>query len=71
MGWGKVRQHIEQADLLNTAEAACYCHVSFRMFERNRGKGTGAPFIRLGSRIFYRRADLDACLERCRVEVAL
>jgi hypothetical protein len=30
----------------------------------------GAAFVRIGSRIFYRRADLDACLERCRVEVA-
>lgn len=64
MGQGDV----QQADLLTTAEAACYCRCSFRLFELNRGKGTGAPFIRLGRKIFYRRVDLDAYIERSRVE---
>lgn len=33
-----------------------------------RCAGTGPAFIRIGGRILYKQADLDAYLEACRVE---
>lgn len=65
---GKVRD-VGQADLLTTAEAACYLRVSFRLLEQRRSKREGPPFIKQGKRVFYKRSDLDAYLDQCRVEV--
>jgi hypothetical protein len=49
----------QQSDLLTAKECAEYrrCHV--RTLENERERGDGCPFIRIGRRIYYRRADVD------------
>lgn len=45
---------------LTQAEAARTLRLSPRTLERHRLTGTGPKFIKLGRRVLYRRADLDA-----------
>jgi predicted DNA-binding transcriptional regulator AlpA len=42
------------------SEAAVRMRLSKRTFERHRQAGTGPMFVKLGGRVLYRDADLDA-----------
>ena len=53
----------KRADLLTTTEAAAYVGLSPRTLERYRVIGDGPPYLRVGRRVLYRRADLDAWIE--------
>lgn len=50
------------ADMLDTPETANYLDVSEPTVNRWRGTGDGPPYVKIGSRVRYRRADLDAWL---------
>jgi predicted DNA-binding transcriptional regulator AlpA len=56
-------------DLLNTAQLADWLQVSTVWLVIGRGRGYGPPFIRIGSRVRYRRSDvltwLDERAHRC------
>lgn len=46
--------------LLSTADAARYLHVSKAFLERDRWAGARIPFVKIGSRaVRYRKADLE------------
>jgi predicted DNA-binding transcriptional regulator AlpA len=45
---------------LTQDEAASHLRLSPRTLERHRVNGTGARFVRLGRRVVYARAELDA-----------
>ena len=47
---------------LATAEAAVYCGSTKSTFEKLRVYGGGPAFIKMGSRVVYDVADLDAWL---------
>ena len=46
--------------LLDTARAADHLGLSPRTLEKWRTAGGGPPFVKLGRRVAYRQADLDA-----------
>lgn len=56
---------------LGTKRAAAYMGVSHQWLEvrrvtgpsRKKHKGDGPPFVRVGTRVMYRRADLDKFME--------
>jgi excisionase family DNA binding protein len=52
--------------LLTQQQLADELQVSLRTLERWRQQGTGPAFIRVGRSPRYRRADVDAWLERQR-----
>jgi excisionase family DNA binding protein len=52
--------------LLTQQQLADELEVSLRTLERWRQQGTGPAFIRVGRSPRYRRADIDAWLERQR-----
>jgi hypothetical protein len=52
-----------ETDLLTSNEYAEYRRCSPRTVDRERAEGRGCPYVRLGSRIFYRRADIERYLE--------
>jgi hypothetical protein len=47
-----------ETDLLTPQEYAHYRRCSLRTLDRERANGVGCPYVRLGARIFYRRADI-------------
>jgi hypothetical protein len=47
-----------KSPLLTTAEAAEYLRLKPHTLENMRWQGTGPPFLKLGGRVFYHRADL-------------
>jgi predicted DNA-binding transcriptional regulator AlpA len=51
-----------KARCLATAEAAAYCGSSKSTLEKLRVYGGGPAFIKMGSRVVYDVADLDAWL---------
>jgi len=51
------------ADLLSSTELARLLGVSVRKLERDRQDGTGVPYIKLGRRVVYSGADVEAYLE--------
>jgi excisionase family DNA binding protein len=53
-------------ELLTQQQLAHELQVSLRTLERWRQEGTGPAFIRIGRFPRYRRADIDAWLERQR-----
>jgi hypothetical protein len=53
---------------MKVADAAVYLGLAENTLNRMRCEGKGPRYMRLGNRIFYRRADLDAYLEACTVE---
>lgn len=53
--------------LLTPHEYARQRRCSIRTTERERADGTGCPFIRIGSRIFYLQADIDQFVDAHRV----
>jgi hypothetical protein len=50
-------------DLLTPLEYARYRRCSVRTLDRERADGVGCPYIRLGSRVLYRRPDIDRYLD--------
>ena len=54
-----------ETPILNTAEAAQYLGVSANLLKSDRAHGhIGIPFFRVGDLVKYRRADLDAWIDR-------
>jgi hypothetical protein len=53
------RDTVPEADLLTSAEYAHYRRSSLRTVERERETGKGCPYVRLGGRVLYRRADVE------------
>ena len=53
---------------LDTGGAAGFLGVSESLLNRMRSEGRGPRYIRLGGRIFYRQADLDAYVDSGVVE---
>lgn len=47
------------AILLNTAEAAEVLRLGVATLHRWRKSGKGPPYIEMGRKVYYRRADLD------------
>lgn len=48
---------------MTTEKAAAYLGLSTTWLNRERSQGRGPRFVRLGNRVFYRRADLDKFIE--------
>lgn len=48
-----------ELDLITPREAACALHTTEASLAQQRYRGIGAPFVRLGRRVFYRRVDLE------------
>ena len=57
---GSCQNHEGPAAFLPQSEASGFLRLSERTLERHRIAGTGPKFVRLGRRIVYRRADLEA-----------
>jgi len=53
---------------LDTQQAAKTLGLSGSLLNRMRAEGRGPRFVRLGGRVFYRQADLDAYIEAGVVE---
>ena len=47
-------------ELLTAGETAQLLRCSLRTLDRERADGRGCPFVRIGGRIRYRRADVEA-----------
>jgi hypothetical protein len=47
------------SDLMTAREAADYRRCSLRTLDREREDRRGPPYVRIGSRIYYRRDDVD------------
>ena len=54
---------ISQRRMLRTDEAAEYCGSSASTFEKLRLFGGGPRYVKLGRRVVYDQADLDAWLD--------
>lgn len=52
-----------QRKMLRTDEAAAYCGSSASTFEKLRLYGGGPRYVKLGRRVVYDQADLDAWLD--------
>lgn len=52
------------ADMLDRQPAAAYMGLSVPTLDRKRVNGDGPPYVKIGSRVRYRRADLDAWLSK-------
>jgi hypothetical protein len=61
-----VREHetVPEADLMTAAEFARYRRCSLRTLDRERATGCGCPYVRLGARVLYRRADVERYIEQ-------
>ena len=58
------RETVPQSDLMTPAEFARYRRCSPRTLDRERATGRGCPYVRLGVRILYRRADAERYIEQ-------
>ena len=50
-------------NLLTSREFARYRRCSLRTLDRERAEGMGCPYVRLGARILYRRADIERYID--------
>ena len=50
----------DMTELLTAAEVARLLRCSLRTLDRERADGRGCPYVRIGRRIRYRRADVEA-----------
>ena len=57
---------LRRSDLLTTEEAAALLRLKPHTLENMRWQGTGPFFLKLGGRVFYRRADLKAWCDQAR-----
>jgi Helix-turn-helix domain len=51
-------------ELITAAEFARLRRCSLRTLDRERATGTGCPYVRLGGRVLYRRADIHRYIEQ-------
>jgi excisionase family DNA binding protein len=51
---------IPSETLLTPGETARLLRCSLRTLDRERAEGRGCPFVRIGGRIRYRRADIES-----------
>lgn len=58
-------------DKLNERETAPIVGVKVKTLQNWRQLRRGPAFLKVGSRVFYRRADLDRYLDSCVVETNL
>jgi hypothetical protein len=56
---GMETRKVTETDLLTSIECAEYRRCSVRKLDRERAEGVGPAYVRIGSRIFYRRRDVD------------
>lgn len=64
--WKRDKPMMSQANAktrLTVEEAAEFIGVQRTFLDRRRTDGTGPRYLKLGSRVFYSRADLEAWLE--------
>ena len=54
---------IPSETLLTARETARLLRCSLRTLDRERADGLGCPFVKIGGRIRYRRADVEAFVE--------
>ena len=59
-------QSPEIDELLPVGPAAKLLNVSTKWLERHRIEGDGPPYVKIGRRVVYRRADIMAWLEQRR-----
>jgi predicted DNA-binding transcriptional regulator AlpA len=52
------QEHLPAAEYLNTKDAAALLGISRKGLEGLRARGAGPPYIRIGSAVRYRTADL-------------
>lgn len=57
-------------DLLDTQQAADYLHVTRSILATWRHNGKGPGYKKVGSRVLYRRRDIDEWLDACHVDTA-
>lgn len=53
----------KKLDLLTTDQVAEYTHMSASFFEKRRSYKKGPAYLKIGARVFYRRAVIDDWLE--------
>jgi len=53
----------DQQTYMTTAQAAHYGNVPAATLATLRSRGGGPPYIKLGSRVLYRKIDIDRWLE--------
>jgi excisionase family DNA binding protein len=53
----------DQQTYLTTAQAAHYSNVPAATLATLRSRGGGPPYIKLGSRVLYRKSDIDLWME--------
>jgi hypothetical protein len=58
------RETLPQTDLMTPAEFARFRRCSRRTLDRERATGRGCPYVRLGARVLYRRADAERYIEQ-------
>jgi predicted DNA-binding transcriptional regulator AlpA len=51
-----------QSSIITAKQAASYLKVSAAWLEKARSRGSGPKFIKIGSRVLYDVADIDAWL---------
>ena len=51
------------SDLLNTPETAKALRLGTATLQRWRKSGKGPPYIEMGRKVYYRRADLERWIE--------
>lgn len=49
-----------------TVEAADYLKIADSTLSKKRGKGNGPPFLKIGRRVLYVKADVDTWMLGCR-----
>ncbi|AML50188.1 helix-turn-helix transcriptional regulator [Falsihalocynthiibacter arcticus] len=53
----------KKLDLLTTAQVAEYTHMSASFFDKRRSNLKSPAYLKIGARVFYRRAIIDEWLE--------
>ena len=51
-------------ELLNEKEVQKEYGLNARTLQRERSLGTGIPYVKMGRRVLYKRADLDKFIEK-------
>lgn len=53
----------KKLDLLTTGQVAEYTHMSASFFDKRRSNKKSPAYLKIGARVFYRRAVIDEWLE--------
>ena len=54
----------DKKNLLNEKEVQREYGLNTRTLQRERSLGTGVPYVKMGRRVLYKRADLDKFIEK-------